>query len=138
MTQILRKAIEKDATRSSSGDRLLAAAAELGISPEAVREAQLEYEEETERRNALAAFRAEFLRSFYLHLGTYAAVNLVLILINVITWQDDHEVWAVWPILAWGIGVACHAVATFLRHDWNSGEFQRWYKRRKDAGVKFS
>lgn len=131
MSEILRRAIEKDALKGNDSlDRLMTAAAELGISPEAVREAQAEYAVESKRRSLLAQYRAEQMRAFYIHLGVYVAVNLFLALMNVLTWSEDHEVWVLWVTFGWGIGVACHAIPMMLRREADSEAFQRWLAAR--------
>jgi hypothetical protein len=49
---------------------------------------------------------------FYRHLAVYVVVNLLLVVINLVTWQDYF--WAVWPLLGWGIGIAIHALRAFV------------------------
>lgn len=49
---------------------------------------------------------------FYTHLVVYAVVNLMLVVINVVTWRGSF--WAMWPLLGWGIGIAAHALKVFV------------------------
>ena len=50
--------------------------------------------------------------SFVIHLCVYAIVNIVLAVINLVASPD--YLWFVWPLLGWGIGLACHGLAIFL------------------------
>ena len=46
-------------------------------------------------------------RGVAVHLFVYLAVNALLIVINVKTSPDN--LWSIWPILGWGLGLAAHA-----------------------------
>jgi len=49
---------------------------------------------------------------FYRHLAVYVAVNLLLVVINLVTSRGYF--WAIWPLLGWGIGIAIHALRVFV------------------------
>lgn len=49
---------------------------------------------------------------FYSHLITYLIVNCGIWTINLMT--TPNQIWAIWPTLGWGIGIACHAADVFL------------------------
>lgn len=49
---------------------------------------------------------------FYRHLARYLLVMALLFTINLA--GDSDYLWAWWPALGWGLGVAMHAVRTFL------------------------
>jgi hypothetical protein len=49
---------------------------------------------------------------FLIHLSVYIAVNLFLIALNV--WQSPNEIWFIWPLIGWGIGVMGHAAGIVL------------------------
>jgi hypothetical protein len=55
--------------------------------------------------------RVEALRGFYIHLGVYLLVNLLLFLLNIIVMPDD--LWFYWVILGWGIAIVAHAFSVF-------------------------
>ena len=55
--------------------------------------------------------RIEEIRGFWGHLASYIAVNGFLLAINVLNWEG--ELWVVYPMLGWGIGLAIHAFTTF-------------------------
>jgi hypothetical protein len=52
-------------------------------------------------------------RGFRIHALTYAAVNILLLVINLATSPDD--LWFYWPLLGWGIGLTGHAYAVHRR-----------------------
>jgi hypothetical protein len=62
------------------------------------------------RARARSEVRAK--ADFYWHLSVYVAVNLLLVVINLVTWPGYF--WAAWPLLGWGIGVAAHALRVFV------------------------
>lgn len=67
---------------------------------------------------AETAERDSAMRAFYIHLAIYVAVNLILIAFNL--WQapaegEPREYWFVWPLAGWGIGVAAHGLALWLK-----------------------
>ncbi len=46
-------------------------------------------------------------REFKIHFAIYVAVNALLIALNL--WATPGKIWAIWPLLGWGIGIAAHA-----------------------------
>jgi hypothetical protein len=46
-----------------------------------------------------------------IHAAVYAAVNVLLITINLST--APRHLWFQWPLLGWGIGLLAHAAAAF-------------------------
>jgi hypothetical protein len=64
------------------------------------------------------AERDSALRAFQIHLTLYVVVNLVLAGVDL--WQapaegQPREYWFVWPLAGWGIGVAAHGLALWLK-----------------------
>jgi hypothetical protein len=47
------------------------------------------------------------IRGVAIHLFVYLAVNALLIAINIV--KTPESIWAVWPLLGWGAGLAAHA-----------------------------
>jgi hypothetical protein len=85
----------------------------ITIQEEKVSEEELKYQR--------AQKRVEAIKGFYIHLGVYLLVNLLLFLINILTSQDD--LWFYWVLLGWGIAVVAHAFSVFgfgrlLGSDW--------------------
>ena len=56
--------------------------------------------------------RAEALVGFAIHLAGYLAVNVVLLVINLLT--SPGVPWAIWPLLGWGVGVASHGAGVLF------------------------
>ena len=49
---------------------------------------------------------------FGYHLTAYLAINAILVWINLDT-SPDH-LWAIWPIIGWGIGLAFHGLSILV------------------------
>lgn len=118
VSAIVRRALESRAsTDSISYDELLETAEELNIPAERLRaaiEAQdKEGEKEAVREKVLKRRRQEFNN----HLRAYLIVNGALMLVNLMASGGFHELWFVWPMVGWGIGLAFHASSTFFPTD---------------------
>ena len=66
---------------------------------------------------AKARGRAEAKYRFFVHAGVYAAVMVLLVVINLVT--SPREIWFAWPLIGWGFAVALHGVRVFLLVDKN-------------------
>ena len=53
---------------------------------------------------------------FIQHLFVYVLVNAGLAAINLIS--DPGEIWFVYPLFGWGIGVAAHGLSVFVKEGW--------------------
>jgi hypothetical protein len=62
----------------------------------------------TARDHVAAAERAEF--GFLVHAAVYLGVNAGLATLNVV--RNPQNPWFLWPLVCWGVGLACHAIAT--------------------------
>ncbi len=69
-------------------------------------------------------------KGFYAHLTSYVIVIGFLFLMNLTTW--DGEIWAIFPAMGWGIGIAFHYVGVFgipflnvLSKEWEEKEMQK-------------
>lgn len=111
---ILRRAIEKLPIRDAmSLEQLEKIGAELGISPEALRQAEAEHIAAGSQNQQYKVFMAHERGAFKTHLYSYIGVNSFLFLINFIT---GHEYWwFVYPLLGWGLGLFFHAVKVYAR-----------------------
>lgn len=69
--------------------------------------------------------RVKELRDFWTHLAIYVVVNAGLIVLDLV--QGNGLQWAYWVIIGWGIGIAAHAVSTFV---FESGFMSRWERRK--------
>jgi 2TM domain len=48
---------------------------------------------------------------FKIHFATYVAVNLLLVIINLLT--TPHLLWFYWPLIGWGIGLIAHGATIY-------------------------
>lgn len=130
--EILKRAVRTDAQRQTGRENLVMSARELGISDEALAEAELDYLREKTETGELREFIAEHRRSFFEHLASYVIVNTFLLILNLLNWNG--HLWAIYPILGWGIGIAFHATEAYGRGDNFRREFARWKRRRSGGG----
>nr|WP_245659024.1 helix-turn-helix domain-containing protein [Marinomonas spartinae] len=59
----------------------------------------------------LAFHRVQKMKGFYIHLTQYCLIIPVLFAINLFT--HPSYIWAVWPMLGWGVGLAFHGLRVF-------------------------
>ena len=59
--------------------------------------------------------RAEQKYGFFVHVAVYAAVILLLVVINLLT--SPGTFWSIWPMIGWGFAVALHWARVFLLED---------------------
>ena len=115
--EILSHAIEQQESKRSDSrlgfDDLLAAAREVGVDPETLREAS----RDLRGRGDVVAARAEFelwrrrkRRKFFMHLGSYLLVNVAFVIIAISNWDGGF----LYPGLWWGIAVGMHGLRTFM------------------------
>jgi hypothetical protein len=124
---ILARAIESDNQWGElSHEDLIAAAREVGISSAALEKAATEVLAERRERAELLVIRREQWRGFFRHLVPYVMVNGLLVTINYLT---THFPWALFPALAWGIGLIMHLMAVV--HP-DPQRLQRKLQRRRD------
>ncbi|XXT24679.1 protein kinase [Sorangium sp. So ce429] len=156
---VLARAIERQASADGAAppgargdarlgfDDLLAAAEEVGVDPEAVREASRALRARDAERmagTATAAERAAWLRrkrrDFYRHLGIYVIVNAALVALLLLIGINWH--WGLLVALLWGIGLAIHGLVAFTadEDDWaEEAERMRWWhehhRRRHEVAM---
>ncbi len=137
MSEILRLALHKEGkTAPDQRQRLLAVADELGISHEAVAQAEVEVSaERASRQHSPALYTKEQRSALRIHAGTYAIVNVFMVGINLMTFGDDHEIWFPYVLLSWGLGLAIHAFVSMRKADWDDEEFQKWRRKRAEQAL---
>ncbi|MEH1818055.1 MAG: 2TM domain-containing protein [Nostoc sp.] len=123
--QILQKALTRKDKGEFSREQLLEMASELGISSktlEATEQKWLAQQEEERLRHRFNTFRR---RAFGTHVVSFLAVNLFLILLNLIT--SPSYFWAIFPVLGWGLGLFFHwwSVYQSKSEDYEIA-FQKW------------
>jgi hypothetical protein len=70
---------------------------------------------------ALARDQVRAISAFYNHFIAFAAVIAVLVCINLAT---GSAFWVHWVVLGWGIGIAAHAYADFVRNPQRAEELK--------------
>ncbi|MFO0607665.1 MAG: 2TM domain-containing protein [Polyangiales bacterium] len=110
--EILGRALEKQHAQGDAitHDELAAVARDMGVAPEALAQAAAAVREERELQSAVSAAIARRRRGFSAHLMAFVMVNALLAVGNLMT---GGPLWFVLVALAWGIGLAFHARATF-------------------------
>lgn len=73
-------------------------------------------------RLALASRRINDVKSFWIHAIVFALVMPLLFVVNYATFDGDW--WVQWPLLGWGIGLACHAIAVYGLGSWLSPSWE--------------
>ena len=79
--------------------------------------------------------RAADMAGYWRHLTSYGIVIGVLIVINLITWGGYF--WAIWPAMAWGIGLLFHTFNTFgprMDKDWEERKARELVARQQGGG----
>ena len=133
MAEILRLAIQKQGAENRDlRQRLLAVGGELGLSPEAIAEAELEYRVAAARKKELALYDKDRRGALRIHFGVYMIVNAAFVGLNILTYQEDRQIWAPAMYLLWGIGLAIHALVSTRKFDWDDEEFQKWRVERAE------
>ncbi|MEH2411395.1 2TM domain-containing protein [Nostoc sp.] len=123
--QILQIALTHKQEGEFSREQLLEMASELGISSnilETTEQKWLAQQEEERSRRTFNTFRS---RGFWAHFVSFLAVNLFLILLNLIT--SPSYFWAIFPVLGWGLGLFFHwwSVYQTKTEDYEIA-FQKW------------
>jgi hypothetical protein len=114
VNEILRRALDRQGGSSTGAlthEDLIETARELGLDPAQVEAAIIEQEREGPIEAARATWKVERKRKFFEHLRSYLVVNVILFLINFAT---GEEVWFVWPLFGWGIGLLFDASDAFF------------------------
>lgn len=134
--QILLLAARRSSSGAMSREQLLAAAAEAGIAPEAVHEAETEYRERSAEVKERLEYDKHVKHEFRTHLAMYLLVNGGLLFLDIK--GDGNLGWAYWPVIGWGLGMIAHAWMTFAKgSDDYEKEFRRWRAKKslRESGV---
>ncbi|MEH2295110.1 2TM domain-containing protein [Nostoc sp.] len=123
--QILQIALTDKQEGEFSREQLVEMASELGISSNILEKTEqkwLAQQEEESSRRTFNTFRS---RGFWAHFVCFLAVNLFLILLNLIT--SPSYFWAIFPVLGWGLGLFFHwwSVYQTKTEDYEIA-FQKW------------
>lgn len=71
----------------------------------------------------LAFEKVRRIKHFYANVMRYCIVIPVLFVINVMT--DPNYIWALWPMLGWGLGLASQAIRAFGLIKWFGPEWEK-------------
>lgn len=71
-------------------------------------------------------------RDFFQHLVIYIVVCGFLSIMSLLVWRGFF--WPVFVIFGWGIGVASHAVSTFLGKEWERRKIEEYLEKHNTAG----
>ena len=123
---ILEMALKKDADQGVAHDELVAAAAEVGITRDAIDRAAQDLDEVRVERDARRMILMRRRRCLMAHVWPFVAVNGFLWAINMLT--TPHFPWFLFPLLGWGLGLFFHARAG-LSKEISQKELAREYKR---------
>lgn len=73
-------------------------------------------------------------KGFYVHFSVYLAVGFFFFAMNMLT--DPYDIWFVFPLLPWGVGLLIHYFTTFglpgtkvLTEEWEREELEREIQR---------
>lgn len=99
----------------------------------------MENKYENEDRYYTAKKRVDEIKGFYGNLISYVAVNLGLLVLNLVT--SPQYLWFFWPLLGWGIGVLIHAMVVFrfmpfLGKDWELQKIKEFMEKEKENEQK--
>lgn len=84
--------------------------------------------EQTAEQKARA--EAKRMREFMTHLGSFVAVGLFFLVLNLVT--DPHSLWFFWPMLPWAVGLLIHGWKVF----WNDRLFgDAWEEQRVQSRL---
>lgn len=105
---IVRIALERQGTEGRiSHDELLETAREIGVSAEDIEEAVAEEARIREAKASIEASRQQSKQLFIANLVSFVVVNAALFVVDRVT---TGGTWFYWPLIAWGVAVAIHAV----------------------------
>jgi hypothetical protein len=104
---IFERALRVEADGRMGHEELVAAAAEVGLSREAVERAVDELERAQAEREAKAAILGRRRRRLFNHLVPFVAINAFLFLVNWLTTPGTW--WCLFPLFGWGLLLFFHA-----------------------------
>lgn len=127
---ILKRAVAIDALQSHNKEVLFKTAEELGISRQAVEQAEFEHFKQKKEQEEMKEFIAHERASFWQHLGAYLIINTFLLFIDLN--KDGNLDFVLYSLGGWGIGLAFHAMSTFTTcGDDFQQEFEEWKAKRQ-------
>lgn len=127
--QILQRALTRQ-QEEYSRQQLLEMAAELGITPDVLQQAEQEWLCQRDEFHLRRSFNKQLRCTFRAHLVPYLGVNTFLILLNLLA--TPRFFWSVYLLLGWGLGLFLHGwYAHQTEGPAYEQEFQKWCKRQR-------
>ncbi|HEY3415202.1 MAG TPA: 2TM domain-containing protein [Armatimonadota bacterium] len=112
--EILRRAVERAPMKDEmSREQLEAVAAEIGVSPEALRKAEDDWHAERSDKEERLAYASLKRLGFYKHLAAYVLFTLMIAYVTGAENDPDGMIPTVVIALLWGIGIVCHGLSAF-------------------------
>jgi hypothetical protein len=129
--EILRRALAIDAQQKGSDrEAMLMTAREMGISDEALAQAEEQWLKEREDQGHFREFVRQQRSAWLGHLAWYVGMSAMFFVLD---FKDGHLSWFWWPVFGWGIGIFGHTAWLF---DTKSQQFQREFRKwRKDRSI---
>jgi len=130
---ILQRALERLPLKCDmTPEQLQSIAEEMGVAPDVLWKAEEEWEVEELDKADRRVFISERRRRFYGHLGAYAVISVLFLLVAFLSGENDAVEMAVIWLSCWAVGVLVHGIAV-LRTDGMMFEkkLARWRIRRK-------
>lgn len=81
----------------------------------------------------MAEKRVHLKRDFLIHFVVYVSVNLFLAFLNMST--SPGYLWFPWVTFGWGIGIASHAIDTYVKLNMDRGAVEREVEKLKSKGL---
>jgi len=78
----------------------------------------------------LAKQRAIAKLVFYIHAIVFAFVNVILMVVNLT--MTPQNIWFIWPLLGWGLGLLAHAAVVYFPSQWGGQLMKRMIRRELD------
>jgi hypothetical protein len=126
---ILANAVERQHGQGDrlTHDELVAIGKELGVSREAIEHAASTVGDDLEVQRQVRIRMQGLRRGFLYHLVPFILVNVLLVTINLLTF--DEFPWFLFPLLAWFVGLGSHAIVALAP---NRDKIERQVRRRID------
>jgi len=67
---------------------------------------------------------------FYIHAIVFVFVNVILFIINIT--MTPQNIWFIWPLLGWGLGLLAHAATVYFPGQWGRKLMKRMIRRELD------
>lgn len=80
--------------------------------------------------------RVKTIKGFFGHLISFIVINLVLYVINLVTYPNDFwfDYWFYWQLLIWGVGLVLHGIFVFYSlpffgKEWEEKKIQEFMQK---------